>query len=309
MPQPDVTDISAITDGVANVLIELARTASIEANVHDKEHLESCAALITAGTRMYVSHLPNQSWEETCLTSAMVRMSGFNPVPHIPIRLIESDRALHTLLHTLAERAQIEEVLLISGDYPQSRGPYSAVAEVLKDFPFMDYGIKTVSLAGHPEGHPRVSPEVIREAEHDKCMIAASRGLHGRLVTQFFFEPDPFLAWSDDKMHNKLPAERIAGIAGPASTSTLFKFALRCGVGPSLRALGARPGSLLKLMGDYTPNALVFSLANAKLREPDLFNGLHVFCFGGLVRTCTWLQSLMQGRFELDADKGLRVPK
>jgi len=82
---------------------------------------------------------------------------------------------------------------------------------------------------------------------------------------------------------------------------------MRCGVGPSLHALGVRPGSLLKLMGDYTPNELVLSLAKAKLQEPALFNGLHVFCFGGLARTCEWLHALANGQFELDADKGLRV--
>jgi len=307
MPQPAVINTSTAMDGLANVLIGFAQGASIEANVHDKDQLESCASLIEPNTRMYVSHLPKQPWEDTCATSAVVKALGFNPVPHIPIRLIEDDRDLHTLLRALASQASIEEVLLISGDYPQSRGPYSAVVEVLKEFPFSDYGIKAVSLAGHPEGHPRVAPEVIREAEREKCVIAEARGLQSRLVTQFFFEAAPFLTWAHYKMQDNLSAQRIAGIAGPASLGTLFKFAMRCGVGPSLRALGVRPGSLLKLMGDYTPNELVLSLAKAKLQEPALFNGLHVFCFGGLARTCEWLHALANGQFELDADKGLRV--
>src|SRR5438552_17874810 len=128
-------------DDIASVIIQLALKASIEANVNDKYLLESCASMMQPGTRMYVSHLPKQRWEDTCDTSARVKALGFNPVPHIPIRLIESESALHTLLHVLKQQSQIEEVLLISGDYPQSKGPYSAVIEVLRDFPFADYGV------------------------------------------------------------------------------------------------------------------------------------------------------------------------
>jgi methylenetetrahydrofolate reductase (NADPH) len=210
-------------------------------------------------------------------------------------------------LQSLATQAQIEEVLLISGDYPHALGPYSAVVEVLKDFPFADYGINSASLAGHPEGHPRVDLATIRQSERDKCQVARERGLNCRLVTQFFFEAAPFVSWSQDQITQHLAVDRIAGIAGPASINAVFKYALRCGVGPSLRALGVRPGSLLKLMGDYTPNDLVLSLATAKFHEPTLFEGLHVFCFGGLARTCRWLHALAQGQFDIDTDKGLRL--
>jgi len=304
--QPNVTT-SCTPDAIAGVITQLAQTASIEANVHDTRHLDTCTSLIPSGTRMYVSHLPGQRWEDTCTTSVAVHALGLKPVPHIPIRLIENDYALHTLLHTLASQSQIEEVLLISGDYPQSKGPYSAVIDVLRNFPFADYGIKALSLAGHPEGHPRVDLEHIRQAEREKCALAQARGFDSRLVTQFFFEADPFVSWSQDQMNHHQSAERIAGIAGPASIGTLFKFALRCGVGPSVRALGVRPGALLKLLGDYTPNDLVVALAQAKVQTPSLFTGLHVFCFGGLVKSCQWLHAVSRGQFELDMTQGLRM--
>jgi len=84
---------------------------------------------------------------------------------------------------------------------------------------------------------------------------------------------------------------------------------MRCGVGPSIRALGVRPGSLLKLMGDYTPNDLVVELAKARNSQPNLYSGLHVFCFGGLLRTCQWLNALAQGAFEIDTKYRLQTDK
>lgn len=284
--------------GIASAIAHLARNASIEANVHDVHELHACHTLIRPGTRMYVSHLPRQRWAETIATSSAVRAAGFTPVPHIPIRLLESDDALHRLIDALSRDAHIKEVLLISGDYAQAQGPYSQVIDVLRTFPFSEYGINGISLAGHPEGHPQVAREIISEAERAKCNLVMQLGLQCRLVTQFFFEAEPFLTWSQDQIDHGMQVQRIAGIAGPASIATLFKLAMRCGVGQSLRALGVRPGAMLKLMGDYSPNDLVAALAQAQLQAPNLFDGLHVFCFGGLVKTCKWLHAVANGQFE-----------
>jgi hypothetical protein len=31
------------------------------------------------------------------------------------------------------------------------------------------------------------------------------------------------------------------------------------------------------------------------------FNGIHLFCFGGYLRTAAWLHRVAQGNFDLDA--------
>jgi methylenetetrahydrofolate reductase (NADPH) len=290
-PELDDPDKSNL---MAQAVSRLAQQASLEANVHDERYLDECKSLVAPDTRMYVSHLPGQSWQDTCQTSIAVRRAGFNPVPHIPVRLLESDHTLHVILDTLSTHASVNELLLISGDYPESRGPYSAVIELLRQFPFERYGINTLSLAGHPEGHPKVALPIIRAAEIEKCIMAIARGFRCRLVTQFFFEADPFIEWCNEQELRGMHIERIAGIAGPASVSTLFKFALRCGVGPSLRALGVKPGAILKLLGDHKPDALVQSLAAAQLASPQLLSGIHLFCFGGMLKTCKWLQAVAQ---------------
>jgi hypothetical protein len=48
-------------------------------------------------------------------------------------------------------------------------------------------------------------------------------------------------------------------------------------------------------------------LAQARCEGASDFAGVHLFCFGGFVRTCRWLQAVADGRFTLDDTGGFRV--
>jgi methylenetetrahydrofolate reductase (NADPH) len=89
--------------------------------------------------------------------------------------------------------------------------------------------------------------------------------------------------------------------------ATLFRYAMRCGVGPSIRALGARPGSMLKLMGDYGPEGVMGGLAQARASGNHDVDGVHLFCFGGFLRTCKWLKAVMSGNFDVSGNERFSV--
>lgn len=281
-------------------IARLAREASVEINVQDVKHLEASRALLMPGNKVYVSYLPGQTWQQSETACVAVRAAGFEPVPHVPVRLITDAVALHRLLASLIESARVNEILLIAGDYAVAAGPYSSVAEVLRAAALETTGLTRVSLAGHPEGHPKVPLADIRSAEREKAQLAARAGLEPTLLTQFFFEPRPFLDWVRELRANGIGTRVVAGLAGPARLTTLFKFAVRCGAGPSIRALGARPGSLMKLIGDHGPEAVLWALARARAGNESDFSGIHLFCFGGYLRTCEWLHAVANGRFELN---------
>ena len=147
----------------------------------------------------------------------------------------------------------------------------------------------------------------LRHAEREKVLLATEAGLDVTLVTQFFFEHTPFLEWVSMLRSHGIRARTIGGLAGPAGLATLFKFALRCGVGPSIRALGARPTSLLKLIGDHGPEHVVRGLAHARGTGESDFNGIHLFCFGGYLRTCEWLHRVANGEIRLNGNSGFDV--
>ena len=111
-----------VHDSLAQTIVHLARNASIEINVPDIKHLDASRSHLAPGKKIYISHLPKQSWSETELACRAVRGAGFDPVPHIPARLLPDAASLDRLLGALVRSAQVREVLLIAGDYPLALG-------------------------------------------------------------------------------------------------------------------------------------------------------------------------------------------
>jgi methylenetetrahydrofolate reductase (NADPH) len=303
--QATAAGVAAAT--LAEAIARLARTASIEINVHDAAQMQAARAFLAPGTRIYVSFLPKQDWDDTLAAARAVRAAGFEPVPHVPVRRVSDAATLERNLGRLVEESQVRELLLISGDYREAQGPYSTVLQVMQSGLLARHGICKLSVAGHPEGHPAVALEVIRQAERDKAALGAEQGLDLALLTQVVFEHAPLRQWAAGLRASGVRARLVAGLAGPASITTLFKFAVRCGAGPSIRALGVRPGSLLKLLGDRGPEEVVRGLAAAQASGAADLDAIHLFCFGGFLRSAEWLHRVANGQFQLDDKASFRV--
>jgi methylenetetrahydrofolate reductase (NADPH) len=281
----------AIATGLdcAIVASALARRASLELGMLDIAELDAAGSRLEAGQRIYVSHLPTQRWEDTFRICAQLSGRGFDPVPHLPVRLLADGRQLASVLRAAAD-AGVNEPLLIAGDYSTPHGAFASVFEVLETGALQENGFSRVSLAGHPEGHPRVPWDVICEAQINKWRLASSLGLEVTFVTQFFFAAEPFVQWARLLRSAGVQARLVAGIAGPTGLGRLIKLASRCGVGASMRALASRPAATTRLLAHHEPDQLLMQLSAEKLRQDSLFDGLHVFSLGGFQRTVSWLQ-------------------
>jgi methylenetetrahydrofolate reductase (NADPH) len=297
MPQPQPE--SSLASGDVQTIAQLARDASIELNIQDLKELDASRVLLPRGKRIYISHLPRQRWDETLVACKRVGGAGFDPIPHIPVRLVESEAMIDRILESFSG-AGVRDVLLVGGDYAEAAGPYSAVADVLRAGKLNQHGFTRVSLVGHPEGHPTVALEEIRRAEREKAALAGQLGLETTFVTQFFFEAPPFLQWAEEFRAQGIGrAQLVAGLAGPAGIARLLKFAKRCGAGASIRALVARPSAFAKLLGEHGPDEVMRDLAVAYEEDSSTFSGLHFFCFGGYLRTCEWLSKVAAGLIRL----------
>jgi methylenetetrahydrofolate reductase (NADH) len=280
--------VDAALPGV-HAVAELVANASIELGVRDTRQLAAARRFLPPGKKHFVSFLPDQAWRETLDACIALTDAGFQPVPHVPVRLLESREALAQLLRDLSLRGGVSDLLLISGDYSKAIGPYSCVADVLRTNLLGELGFSRVSFAGHPEGHPQVAADEISRAEIEKARLAESQGLEATFVTQFSFEPQPLFDWLDRLRSGGFRGRAVAGIAGPARTATLLKYAVRCGIGPSIRALRSRPGAAAMLLADHGPEAMLAAIANAKARATAEFGGVHMFSFGGYLQTAEWI--------------------
>ena len=302
---PDMASAeSAGWDAERAAIVRLCRNASLEMTYHDAGHLNECRALLGRGGRIYVSHLPQQSWEQSVAAAIEVQEAGFTPVPHVPARHLVNAEQLDQLLGQLTSKAGVEQLLLIAGDR-EPVGSFVSSGDVLRTGLLDRHGIRRVSVAGHPEGHPQVANEELRAAQVDKARLAADAGIELGFVTQFAFDAEPIVQWTNDLRSRGLRNPIHIGLAGPARLTTLVQYALRCGVGPSVKALSGRAASFGRLLGQHGPEALVRELAGARERGLEI-DGIHLFSFGGLARTCKWIRAVEDGRFSPD-DAGFAV--
>src|SRR5688572_15537943 len=94
----DRTAMKVPQGSAARSAARLARESSIELSCLESADIEAGRDFLPAGQKVYVSHLPRQTWERTAGTCARAAAAGFDPVPHVPVRLITSEQQLDEVL-------------------------------------------------------------------------------------------------------------------------------------------------------------------------------------------------------------------
>jgi len=160
----------------------------------------------------------------------------------------------------------------------------------------LDYGVKEVSIAGYPEGHPDISDEVLWRALDEKSLSLKQQGLKATILTQFAFDTDPVLAWIDQVRARGIDSTIRIGTPGPAGIKRLLGFARRFGIGANAMIVKKYGFSLTNLMGTAGPDKFVTDLsAMLADKNTDAPAGttsgpvkLHFYTFGGLLATADW---------------------
>lgn len=286
-----MTDISAAPPAIAGIL----RGYSIEVNPSDSKTVDAAASRLDPETEVFLSSIPGTNPMDKIGPAARLRRAGLLPVPHIGARHIESTAQLEQLAARLAGEAGVDRVLIVGGDRETPAGPYDSSLAVMQSGVFQKAGITRIAVAGFPEGNPNISDEVLAEALAAKVSFARSAGLQLSVVTQFCFESAPIVEWLGRIRASGISVAVRVGFAGPAGLLALTRYALRCGVGNSVRALTENP-SFSRLLIDKGPEPLIRELANAAgpgngSALPLGVAGLHFYVFGGFNRTVDWINA------------------
>jgi len=282
-------------------IAEFARRASFEATRPSAAELDGLFAAATPGTHVYIGAPAWRPPAEQIAIAARLRARGFEPVPHLAARNFADPAALDDHLARLAGEAAVTRLLVIGGDRDEPAGAFHHAIEVIESGLPQNRGIREIGIAGYPEGHPRVAPIELDRALAAKIEAASATGLAVHIVTQFCFSPPPILAWVARMRDLGLEAPVRIGIAGPASITTLMRFAAICGVRASARALTRHAGLAKHLFAAAAPDAIMRALAPYGACAP------HFFTFGGLAATARWTAAVAAGRFALDRAGGFSV--
>jgi methylenetetrahydrofolate reductase (NADPH) len=275
----------------------LIANATLEVTVRDKDAASILGERLPRGAAVHVTYLSNSIYLDTVAQAKALAKAGLEPIPHLAARSFRNAAELGDYVARLVGEAGARRLLLVAGDLDPPRGPFGSALDVLNTGLLEAGGIRGLSFAVHPEGHPLVSPQAMAQALLSKLAYAAQHDLEAELVSQFCFEAAPILDCIRDLRRRGIAAPVRIGAAAPTDPVRMMKFALRCGIGPSLRALekhAARLGEMLSLAG---PEALVGDLAEALAAEHlGAIGGMHFFVFGGLKHTAEWLQNWRGGR-------------
>lgn len=271
-------------------LAALLRGYSLEVMPKTAAKIARLSDLLPEGARIYVAHVDGTPIDDMVATAKRIRAEGFEAMPHVPARSVPSRAALAEWLGRYRDEAGVDQALVIAGGRPEPVGAFSDSLKLLETGLFQDAGFRRLHVAGHPEGARHIDPgggdRVAMAAVRWKQDWAAEAGVDMAIATQFCFEAQPVIDWARRLREAGVALPVHIGVAGPAKLQTLIKYAMLCGVGPSLRVLQQRAADISRLMLPFTPEQMLRDLAAEKARDPALqIERVHFFPLGGVPQT------------------------
>ncbi|MFD2739247.1 methylenetetrahydrofolate reductase [Sulfitobacter aestuarii] len=266
---------------------------SIEVMPRTAEKVENFRDLLPEGTRVYIAHIEGTPIEDMVATAARLNADGFKVMPHFPARIIKDRATLENWIAMYQGEADVKQALLLAGGVTDPHGDFSDSMQLMETGLFDKHGFERLHVAGHPEGNRDIDLDGTRlkvdSALKWKQGFSERTDAKMAIATQFAFEAGPIIEWADSLKHAGIDLPIHIGIAGPAKLQTLIKFAIACGVGPSLKVLQKRAMDVTKLLLPYEPTDVVAELAAHRAANPD-FNITHVHFFplGGIKTNAQW---------------------
>ncbi len=265
---------------------------SIEVMPRTADKVADFRALLPRGTRVYIAHIEGTPIADMVATARRIAGEGFTVMPHFPARIIHDKATLADWIARYKGEAGVRQALLLGGGVATPAGDFDNSMQMIETGLFD--GFERLHVAGHPEGNKDIdrdgSDAIVMRALAWKQAYAERSDAKMAIVTQFCFEAGPVIAWA-----NRLAAAGVKlpvhiGIAGPAKLQTLIRFAIACGVGPSLRVLQKRAMDVTKLLLPYEPTEVVAELAAHKAASPGFnIEQVHFFPLGGIKTNAQWV--------------------
>ena len=233
---------------------------SIEVMPRTAAKIEDFREILPNGTRVYIAHIEGTPIEDMVATAKRIHSEGFDVMPHFPARIIKDEATLADWIARYQGEANVKQALLLAGGVDKPYGDFHSSMQLLETGLFDKAGFSNLHVAGHPEGNkdidPDVQPKWWMKPCHGKQSFVQRTDAHMALATQFCFESEPVIEWANSLKTQGIDIRHI-GIAGPAKLQTMIKFAIACGVGPSLRVLQKRAKDVTKLLLPFEPTQII----------------------------------------------------
>jgi len=268
----------ALANSVHEAYMEIFPTDSVEAKL---EALEP-------GACVAVTCSPSRGVEETLDMAARITARGFRVVPHVAAKMVKDEAHLRQIMARLDDMP-IVSLFVPGGDAAKPAGKYVKALDLLRDIAEFDHRFEEIGVAGHPEGHPAVSDDVLLEE------LLKKQEFSNYVVTQMCFDADIIGNWVHGIRDAGITLPVWIGLPSVSNRLSLMTTSLRIGVGNSLRYLKNHGNIAVQLLKtkEYRPDDLLVDLAPF-ISDPELnIKGHHIYCFNQVAKAEQWRRDFL----------------
>ncbi len=268
---------------------------SIEVMPKTAQKVTDFSEILPSKTLVYIAHLEDTNISDMKHTCKRLIDEDMIPMPHIPARILKSFSELEEWVAQYAD-VGVKRCLLLAGNNKTPKGSLNSSIQLLETGFFEKYGFEYINVAGHPEGNPDIDKSSNLNETLNALMIkneySKTTNIKIGITTQFCFDLEPVKNWLitlEDKNIN-LPVN--IGIAGPTKLQTLIKYALICGVGPSISVIKKRAKDITKLLLPFEPTDLIKEINEISFsgRFKNV-SSVHFFPLGGIEASALFAQN------------------
>lgn len=244
------------------------------------------------GAKVAITASPEKGLELTVDQSVRTAEHGFETIPHIAARAVESEAHLEEVATRLSD-AGIEDLFVPGGDNEEPLGPYDSSYQLLTDLDERGYSFPEVGITGYPEGHPIIDDDTLIDELQKKEPYATY------IVTQLCFDPTDIIRWIEDIRGLGIELPVYVGIPGVMQYQRMLSISRKVGVGDSIRFVKKTTGILgmlrqmLGAKGRYEPDALIEGLSPYAGQVRYDIAGVHLYTFNQVDDIEHWRRDLL----------------
>jgi len=268
---------------------------SIEVMPKTAAKIEDFSKILPPKTLVYIAHLEDTDITDMRYTCKRLIQENMTPMPHIPARILTSSKELEDWIYQYAILG-VERCLLLAGNNKIPKGSFYNSIQLLKTGLFEKYEYQHINVAGHPEGNSDIdksgSLTETLQALKIKHEYSKTTNIKIGITTQFCFDLEPVKNWLNILERENINLPVSLGIAGPTKLQTLLKYALICGVGPSISVLKKRAKDITKLLVPFEPTDIINQINHqSSSNNFKNVNTLHFFPLGGIEASASFAQN------------------
>lgn len=261
----------------------------------DIAQISDARNLIPAGTPVKIAFLGNETHEQRLNAARVIHECGFAPEPIISARRLSSQAEADGLIGAYLAAGKPQRFFIVGGDPAMPAGPYDNAMRLMESGILARHGITRIGIAGHPEGHPKATDEMLWDALEWKRAFLNKSGVDFEITTQFGLDPVAVIDWIADLRGRGFDNLVRIGVPGPTDAGKLLRFAQRFGVKSTLGVLRRYGISLTRLLHPVGPERFLQGLDRAMQDKAAQGVDLgaisyHLYAFGGVDQGLRWLR-------------------